>query len=165
MEKYIFTRKGYKALIQLIKKNEAILKQTTKAKSEAGAGQDGWHDEGFKTGATEEMMWSKRLGELEELCRNAEVVDPIEQNEFVDLGTGVILGQEDGKTSKFILEGYNIEGLEGRLSIHSPLGQAILGAKKGEKRSLLIGGNEKLIIIQKIIPPSKAGELITNYEQ
>jgi len=165
MEKYIFTRRGYEALIKLIKKIEGILKQTIKAKAEAGSGQDGWHDEGFKIGVSEEMMWSQRLGELEELCRNAEVIEPIEQNEFVNLGTGVILKYENGETSKFILEGYNVEGFEGRLSIHSPLGQAIWGAKKGERRYLRIGKNEKMVTIQEILPPSKAEGLIANCEQ
>jgi len=102
------------------------------------------------------MMWSKRLGELENLLVNAQVVDLEEQNEIAGLGTGVILEYEDRNISKFILEGFSVEVLEGRVSIHSPLGKAILGAKEGEKRIFRVGENKRIVTIKRILPPSLA---------
>lgn len=154
MAQYIFTRKGYEALLALMHRTEEMLGKAIKLKSDSGSGQDGWHDEGFKIGAVEETMWSRRLGELEDLCRNARVIDPKEQNEIVDLGTGVIIEYENGSISEFILEGFAIETLDNRLSIHSPLGDAILGAKKGEKRVFQVGNNKKTVTIKEILPPS-----------
>jgi len=107
-------------------------------------------------GIVEEMMWSKRLGELENLLVNAQVVDLEEQNEIAGLGTGVILEYEDRNISKFILEGFSVEVLEGRVSIHSPLGKAILGAKEGEKRIFRVGENKRIVTIKRILPPSLA---------
>ena len=63
----IFTRKGYETLVKKIRETEKLLNQAVKLKSEAGVNQDGWHDEGFKLGVTEEMMWSKRLKELQDI--------------------------------------------------------------------------------------------------
>lgn len=156
MGEYIFTRKGYEVLADLIRKTEERLEKTIKAKTEAGSGQDGWHDEGFKRGTEEEMMWSKRLGELQNIYANAQIVDPKEQNDIVSLGTGVVLEYENGDIFNLILEGFAIELLEGRVSIHSPLGKTILGAREGEKRTFEIGGSKKTITIKKILPPSVA---------
>jgi len=64
MTRYIFTLKRYEELKKLIDKTKERLTRITKTKAEAGSGQDTWHDEGFKMGLVEEMMWSKRLREL-----------------------------------------------------------------------------------------------------
>lgn len=159
MNEYIFTQKGYEALLKKVRETKELLNQAIRLKSEAGSGQDGWHDEGFKLGVTEETMWDKRLIELQDLCSNAQVIDPKEQNDIVGLGTGVILEYEDGSTFKFILEGYAVEMLEGRVSIHSPLGRTILGAKEGEKRSFQVGATKKTVMVKKILPPSMAETL------
>jgi len=54
MNKYIFTRKGYEALVNLIRKTEEMLKKVTKAKTEAGSGQDSWHEKVLKW-----ALWKK----------------------------------------------------------------------------------------------------------
>jgi hypothetical protein len=160
MAKYILTKRGYESLVASIKYVEQRLSEAIATKSDGGSGQDGWHDEGFKIGVVDETMWSQRLGALEEIYRNAEIVYPREQNDIVDFGVGVVLEDDAGKISKFILEGYNIEGLDGILSASSPLGQAVMGSKKGEKVSFRVGKSEKMVIVKEIVPPSKAEELI-----
>jgi len=159
MAHYTFTKKGYQILLKKIDEAEKELKKAIELKATSGVSQDGWHDEGFKLAQTEEFLWQKRTGELKQLASNAEVVEPIEQNTTVELGAGVILEYENGNTSKFILEGFAVEALEGRLSIHSPLGQAILGARKGEKRNFQVGKNKRSITIKKILLPSVAETL------
>lgn len=159
MAKYSFTQKGYEELEKVIEETKVKLARVIKEKAEAGSGQDTWHDEGFKLGTVEEMMWSKKLGELQKLALNAEIVTPEEQNSLIKIGTGVIVEYEDGAFGKYIIEGYIIKALKGRVSIYSPLGKSLLGAKKGEVRSVKIGNVERTVTIQKILPPSKAEDI------
>jgi len=159
MKEYIFTKKGHEALKKIIEKTQQMLNQARELKGEAASGQDGWHDEGFKIAATDEMMWERRLAELKHLYHQAKIVEAKEQNKIVDLGTGVILRFEDGSMASYIIEGFTVEALENRLSIHSPLGEAIIGAKTGEKRSFKVGNNKKTVTIEKIVLPSKAEEI------
>ncbi len=132
----IFTKRGYKRLMEIIKETERKLKQVIKEKAEAGSGQDTWHDEGFRIGVTNEIMWSKRLGELQSLLRSAQVVTPEEQNKVIRIGNGVIVEYEDGSVFKFILEGHMAGKLEAGVSTYSSLGKIVLGAKIGEERVL-----------------------------
>lgn len=160
MTYYTFTQKGYQILLRKIDEAGKELKKAVELKATSGASQDGWHDEGFKLAQTEEFLWQKRISELKQLASNADVIEPAEQNETVELGTGVILEFEDGNISQFILEGFSVESIERWLSIHSPLGEAILGAKKGERRNFQVGKNKKTVTIKNILPPSKAEEII-----
>ena len=107
-------------------------------------------------GIAEEMMWSKKLGELEKILFNAQVIEPEEQDKRVAIGVGVVIEYEDGITAKFILDGYLIEPEENRVSFYSPLGRALLGAEEGEERELVIGGRKKIIFVKKIFLPSAA---------
>ena len=160
MNKYIFTERGYYYLRKTIRETEKKLKEVTKAKAEAGLGQDGWHDEGFKLGIAEEMMWSKRLGELEQILHNAQVVKPEEQNKRVQVGVGVIIEYENGTANEFIIDGYLIGITDRRISVYSPLGKVLLGAIEGEKRILVIGKEKKEIFVKKIFSPSTAEKRI-----
>jgi transcription elongation GreA/GreB family factor len=85
---------------------------------------------------------------------NAQVIEPEEQNINVQVGNGVEIRYYDGTTFRFILEGYWLGSLENRVSVYGPLGQALFGAKKGEKRTLKLDREEKNIIVIDIILPS-----------
>lgn len=158
MSEYVFTSRGYEILLEMIKKNESILEQSTRTKSEAGQGQDDWHDEQFQRAMVEEEMWQKRLLGLKKILSQAQIIEPEEQNEFVDIGTGVVIQHEDGSIFKFIMQGCVLEIDEEMnfVSVHSPLGQAILGSKAGETKSFRVEDKEKKITVQKIFPPSEA---------
>jgi len=163
MASYLLTKRGYELLKKHIRQAEKRLSQAIRLKSEAGAGQDSWHDEGFKLGIVEEMMWSKRLGELEKVLSNAQLVQPREQNERVEIGVGVVIKDaDDGSIDKYIVDGYLVEPEKKRVSVYSPLGKALLGAREGEERTMVIGGKERSFIIEKIFPPSIAEEKILN---
>ncbi|MCD6583088.1 MAG: GreA/GreB family elongation factor [Candidatus Omnitrophica bacterium] len=162
MRSYLLTKKGYELLKKYIRRGEKRLSQAIRLKSEAGVGQDGWHDEGFKLGIAEEMMWSKRLGELEKVLFNAQLVQPREQSERVEIGVGVVIKDADGVISKYIVDGYLAEPEKKRISVYSPLGKALLGAREGEERTMVIGRKERTFIIEKIFPPSVAEEKILN---
>lgn len=160
MSKYVFTRRGFEEFKEYYRRVEQTLNRVTKEKSRAGSGQDAWHDEGFKLGIGEEMMWSKRFGELQDIMRNAEIVDSVEQNEIVRIGNGVIIEYEDGSRRKLILDGYLIEVKNHRASILSPLGRGLIGTKEGSEIKIRIAGKDTLITVLKILYPSEAEEKI-----
>jgi len=165
MDDYVFTARGYKILQEHIRKTEKRLSQATKSKSEAGAGQDTWHDEGFKLGIADEMMWSKRLGELEKIFSAAQLIRPEEQSEKVRVGVGVLIEYEDGAIAKYIIDGYLVEPEEQRISVYSPLAKAMLGAKEGDERTVVIGKKRRTFFIERIFPPSIAEREILNREE
>jgi transcription elongation GreA/GreB family factor len=156
MATYVFTRQGYAALLELIFKIQKGLDRAIDTKAEGGAGQDGWHDEVYKLGVVEEMTWSRRLGDLQRLKTDAQIIDPIEQNKVIGLGNGVVIEYEDGSTFGFLLDGYAVEPSDERVSIQSPLGSAITDAKEGESRIFEANGRKIVVRIKKILAPSMA---------
>lgn len=158
MEKYIFTQKGYDVLKETIENTAKILAKVTRDKANAGSDQDGWHDEGFKIGVADEMMWGKRLSELQTIMQNATIVSPEEQNKVVKFGNGITIQYQDGSIFSFILGGYNIgiqDEAKPEISIYSPLGKTVLGAKIKETRHF----QKSSVRIKKILPPLKADEI------
>lgn len=162
MKEIFFTRKEYETLKRLIRETEEKLSQAVQMKGEAAKDQDSWHDEVFKLGVVDEMMWSKRLRELQDLLLKAKVIEPEEQNECVKIGTGVEITYEDGSTRKLLVEGYIVGAVENKVSIYSPLGKILLGSKEGEKKIIKVGETEKVITIKKILPPSQTYNLLSN---
>lgn len=120
-----------------------------------GAGQNGWHDEGFRLAFVEEDRLRKQLASLKNLASSANVIGPKEQNEKVDIGNEVIIEYEDGSQEKFTIEGYIIEPAENLVSSYSPLGKVLKGAKKGEAKIVEIQGQKQKIKILEILPPSE----------
>jgi len=162
MKDYIFTKKGFNDLqefISTIKKNLDIV---IKDKAESGSGQDTWHDEGFKRALVEEMMWNNKLLELKQIAQFAQVINPKEQNEYIDIGNGVLIEYEDGRRFKFILEGYILGEINNYVSVYSPVGQVIQGTHKGEKKDLRIREQNKTIKILDIFLPSIAENIVFN---
>jgi len=161
MEKYYFTEKGYNEFLSNFNNIKKELDDATANKSSCGAGSDTWHDEGFKIGIGEEMMWSKDFGKLQEIQRNAVVVTPIEQNKKVLLGNGVILS--DGSKEIFLLlDGYLSKITKNRISFNSPIGVALFNKTVGQDICLKVGGGVKKFLLKEIILPSEALKMVIN---
>ena len=109
----------------------------------------------------EEMMLNKRLSELQNLRYNAQIIEPEEQNEVVRIGNGVVVEYEDGDILEFILDGYVITPSKNRVSIHSPLGRILQGARKGEERILYVGKIKRVVKVKEIYSPSVAKVLLS----
>lgn len=163
---YFITPTALRRLEGLINELEQKVKKLAIEKTSSGAEQDGFHDEGFRMLFIEERMWLQKLGELQKLYKELRIVEPEEQNEHVDIGTGVVVEYDDGSIYKLVVEGYIPEGqLENCISIYSPLGQAILGAKKGEEKRLKVGDQEKTIKVVEILFPSVAQKELLEEEE
>lgn len=160
-EEYVFTPKGYEVLLKEIEQTEERMNESMRARTEAGAGQDDWHDEGYQRAMVDEEMWAKRLAELQSIRSLANIVEPQEQTERVEIGNGVAVQYDDGTVLKFILEGCVLRGIKGVtfVSIHSPLGKTIIGARQNETRIFQGAKKTRIITIKKILPPSRASEI------
>jgi transcription elongation GreA/GreB family factor len=155
MEKYYFTEKGYEEFLSNFNNIKKELDEATANKAACGAGSDTWHDEGFKIGIGEEMMWSKSFGKLQEIKRNSLVVAPVEQNEKVLLGNGVIL--DDGSKEIFLfVDGYLSKITKNRVSLYSPIGAVLLSKTVGQSVSIEVAGDTKRFVLKKILLPSEA---------
>lgn len=149
------TRKTHECLQQ--KLNELISRRRaiTAEKAEAGAGQDGWHDEHFQRSQVEEMAIQGLVDEMLRLMADFTIIDSPIQSERVMIGNIINVrfnGEKD--TVRFLVDGYAVEGSDPPcISASSPAGKALLGARAGETRSVKIGAEITRITVIGIDPP------------
>jgi transcription elongation factor GreA len=77
----------------------------------------------------------QRLNELEYILKNAELIKPPskEKQGIVALGAKVTLQEQNGEINEFIIVGtLEANPNEGKISLDSPLGKALLGKKVGD---------------------------------
>ncbi|MBU1130949.1 GreA/GreB family elongation factor [Patescibacteria group bacterium] len=160
MPLYACTKYGLDKIRKAIATAQTNIDSAISMKADSGSSQDGWHDEGFKQGVSEELTWSRRIGELQGILRQTYMADIIETDDVAGIGNGLIITL-NGAEKRFILEGYLLEADEKRVSIYSPLGKLLLGAKEGEEKVLVIGKKESRIIIKKILRPSNAESIFS----
>ncbi len=75
----------------------------------------------------------KKISELEEIIKNAKIIEPPEDKSKVALGARVII-EADGQKDEFILVGpLEAEPAEGKISDESPVGKKLIGKKEGDE--------------------------------
>ncbi|MEK7623540.1 MAG: transcription elongation factor GreA, partial [Patescibacteria group bacterium] len=84
--------------------------------------------------AREEMSWvQSRMKELEQILGNAQVITAPKSTGAVGL-TSVVTVKINGTTREYTIVGaQEADPIKGKISNESPLGQAFLGKKKGDK--------------------------------
>lgn len=160
--KYPLTPQRFAQLESMITEAKEKADQAARSGYESGSEQDGHHDEGYQLSLQQTAMLDKRLRDLIEIRRNAEIVTPVEQDQQVQFGNGVELIYPNGEVTRFIMEGYVFGSSENRLSIHSPLGRAIIGAKQGDEVSFKVGDRTITVVVGKIFLPSQAEKFCTD---
>lgn len=74
-----------------------------------------------------------RIAEIEHILQNVEVIKAPKNDSEVELGNKIKLKSDQGKVKEFQVVGtVEADPLEGKISDESPLGQAVLGKKKGD---------------------------------
>lgn len=109
-----------------------IAKRIEEAREEGDLKENG----GYHAAKDEQGMMEARIRDLEEMFKNVEVRESPESKGIVELGT-VITANVFGDTEKFLLANREYENA-GDLDVYSgesPLGEAILGLKIGDKTS------------------------------
>ena len=80
----------------------------------------------------EQAMVEHRIGQIEELLKHAEIVKP-HSSDVVEVGATVVVKKPDGSKATYTLVGSEETDIAaGKISYQSPLGQALVGKKKGE---------------------------------
>ena len=114
------------------KENTAALKM---AKSFGDLSENSEYDEA----KNEQAEIEARIVEIENMLKNAEVIDETEvATDVVSVGSKVtVKDMLDGETSEYLIVGSTeADPLKGKISDESPVGAALLGHKKGEKISV-----------------------------
>lgn len=74
-----------------------------------------------------------RIAEIEDILMNADIILPGKSNGTVQVGSTVEL-KHDGKKVTYVIVGpVEADPLDGKISNESPIGQALIGKKQGEK--------------------------------
>jgi len=147
LEKVPITREGYEAL----KKEYEYLKQVErpqniKAIEEARAHGDLSENAEFDAAKERQGFIEGRLGELGYKLGNADIIDPSKlAKDRAVFGCKVVLENlETGETIEYQLVGPDESNVqEGRISVTSPLGRAMLGKKPEDELSFEVPGGKR----------------------
>lgn len=87
----------------------------------------------YSSARQEQDRTETRIGEIEHILLNVEVIKKPKGDSKVVLGSSVKLKNEGGKTKQFQVVGtVEADPLNGKISDESPIGKALLGKKVGE---------------------------------
>ena len=148
MDRIPVTRKGYEALNKELENLKRVERpQNIKAIEEARAHGDLSENAEFAAAKDRQGFIEGRIGELEFKLANAEVIniDNLPRDRAV-FGTKVLLENVDtGENVEYQLVGSDESDIEnGRISVSSPLGRAILGKKPGDELTLEVPGGKRI---------------------
>jgi len=101
--------------------------------------------------AREEQQWVEtRISELEDITKNAVLINPVSGKELVQIGATIEVSK-DGKVSRYTIVGANEARPEnGMISNESPLGKAFLGKRLNDSVNVRIPVGEAMYTITKI---------------
>lgn len=86
----------------------------------------------YDTAMEEQALTETRIAELENILRDAKVIALAHTQDFVVIGSTVKIEMDDGIDEFTIVGRVEADPSKKRISNESPLGQALMGAQKGE---------------------------------
>ena len=148
MDRVPVTPEGYEALKKELENLKRVERpQNIKAIEEARAHGDLSENAEFDAAKDRQGFIEGRIGELGFKLANADVIDPGElPKDRAVFGTKVLLENIDtGEEVKYQLVGPDESDIgNGRISVSSPLGRAILGKKPGDELTLEVPGGKRI---------------------
>lgn len=147
MERTPITKQGYEQLKQELAHLKTVARpENIKAIEEARAHGDLSENAEFDAAKDRQGFLEGRIGELEYKLASADVIDPdsLPRDRAVFGCTVVLENIDTGEEVRYQLVGpdeSNIE--EGRISVSSPLGKAILGKTEGDEMTLQVPGGRR----------------------
>jgi len=108
---------------------------------EAAEDQDFEDNPEFDTVRIEQAIVDNRISELSVLLNNAVIIEQRPNEETADLGSTVTLEEEDGNISQYkLVNPFEANPQEQKISNQSPIGKMIMGKKAGDKISVQTPG-------------------------
>ena len=148
MDRVPVTPEGYEALKKELENLKRVERpQTIKAIEEARAHGDLSENAEFDAAKDRQGFIEGRIGELGFKLANADVIDPDKlPKDRAVFGTKVLLENIDtGEEVEYQLVGPDESDIgNGRISVSSPLGRAILGKKPGDELTLEVPGGKRV---------------------
>ena len=155
MERVPITREGYESL----KKELEHLRKVERPKyiraiEDARSHGDLSENAEYEAAKDRQAFTEARLGELEYKLARADIIDPetLPKDRAVFFSSVVLENTETGENVRYRLVGpdeSNIE--EGRISVTSPLGKAIIGKKPGDEITLQTPGGKRFYELLEIL--------------
>ncbi len=130
----LLTEKGLQKLKdELADLQDRGRKEVAKRLKEAIAYGDLSENAEYDEAKNQQAFIEQRIAILEEQIRNAKVVKEKKQGDVVQIGSKVVLKQGTYKHEFVIVGSTEADSLAHKISNESPVGEAILGKKKGDK--------------------------------
>lgn len=86
----------------------------------------------YDSAMDDQALNENRISDLEEILKNAKVIEEKHSNDIVVIGSTVRIEMDDGIDEFMIVGRVEADPSKKRISNESPLGSTLLGAKKGE---------------------------------
>lgn len=134
MQKY-FTPQGLQKLKEELESLKLNRKQLAERIAEAKELGDLSENAEYHAAKDEQGMNESRIIEIEAILKQAEVVEKDSKSDAVQVGSKVTVKNGDGEHQFSIVGSNEADPSTGLISNESPLGQALLGKKKGESAS------------------------------
>lgn len=155
MEKIPITKEGYDRLKKELEHLQRVERpQNIKAIEEARAHGDLSENAEFTAAKDRQSFIAGRIGELGYKLANADIIDPdTVSKDCAVFGCTVLLENIDNEESmKYQLVGPDESSIEeGRISVSSPLGRAVVGKKPGDEIKLQAPGGERCYELVEIL--------------
>ena len=155
MDRVPVTRQGFEALKKDLENLKRIERpQNIKAIEEARAHGDLSENAEYAAAKDRQSFIERRIGELEFKLANIDIIetDKLPKNRAV-FGSKVVLENiETGEDVSYQLVGPDESDIEnGRISVSSPLGKAIIGRKPGDELTLQVPGGKRIYELVEIL--------------
>jgi transcription elongation factor GreA len=155
LERVPITREGYEALKKELERLKRVERpENIKAIEEARAHGDLSENAEFAAAKERQGFIEGRIAELQYKLGNADIIDPDRLNkDKAVFGSKVLLENIDtGEEVEYQLVGTDESDIEkGRISVSSPLGQAILGKKPGDELTFQVPGGKRVYELVEIL--------------
>ncbi len=146
MSDIFLTEEGYRKIREELNKLYAEKMEINKEIEETREQGDLSENAGYQYAKEKQLKLLRRISELELILKKAKIVNPEEINkDEIRIGAKIkILDMIANEEKKYtIVSSAESDPLNGKISIDTPLAQALLGAKKGEIKKVKLPAGEK----------------------
>ncbi len=104
----------------------------------------------YSSARQEQERAESRIGEIEHILQNTELITAPKKKDIVELGNIVVLNGPSGEKTFTIVGSVEADPLEGKISNESPIGQSLMGRKVGEEVEIITPGNTIAYVIKSV---------------